>query len=98
MHPCSSPPHIHRVSLSGSFGDADDFGADFGFGEYFSFGLDIDFGAGFGDFGDFGDFNNVDAIVDVFDDESDDLMDDTAVLRRDEHCLGGSNRQQRRPN
>jgi hypothetical protein len=87
-------PHIHRVSLSGSFGDADDFGADFGFGEDFSFGLGIDFGAGFGDFGDFGDFNNVDDLVDVFYHEADDFMDDTA----DEQCLGGSNRRQRRAN
>ena len=95
MHPCSSPPHIHRVSLSGPFGDAGDFGADFGFGKDFSFGLDIDFGAGFGDFGD---FNNVDDLVDVLDDESDDFMDDTAVLRRDERCLLGSKHRPRRPN
>ena len=42
-------PHIHHVSLSGSFCGDDGFVADFGFGEDFVFGLDIDFGAGFGD-------------------------------------------------
>ena len=86
------PPSIHRASLSGSFGDADDFGADFGFGEDFGFGLDIDFGAGFGDFG-LGDFDNVDNRVDVFDEDSYDFMDDRAVLRRDERHLLGSRRQ-----
>jgi hypothetical protein len=57
--------------------------------------LDIDFGAGFGDFGD---FNNVDDLVDVFNDDSYDFMDDRAVLRRDERHLLGSRHRARRSN
>ena len=93
-------PHIHRVSLSGSFCGDDSLVANFGFGVDFAFGLDIYFGAGFRDFGELNEvadlideFDNVsydfmddrNSLDDEFDNVSYDFMDDRAVLRREKH-------------